>query len=60
MKGLFIFAIIVVISLATILVPITAYMQLEHLPSTDDINVANQNQKSDDAINDPIPIYDIL
>jgi len=43
-----------------ILVPVIAYMQLEYLSSTDDINVATQNQKSDDTINDPNPIYNIL
>jgi len=56
----YIFAIIAVLSLAMILVPVIAYMQLEYLSSTDDINVATQNQKSDDTINDPNPIYNIL
>ncbi|MBV9176863.1 MAG: hypothetical protein JO297_07475 [Nitrososphaeraceae archaeon] len=53
-----VFAIILVISLASFIVPITAYMQLEYFPSTNKyseknnalyIKVANQNQKSETA-----------
>jgi hypothetical protein len=53
-----IFVIILVISLAIFLVPITTYMQLEYLPSTNKyseknnslyVKVANQNQKSETA-----------